>query len=159
MLESRSWVIYEIMGHKVGICYEANYPRRPAIQCRKIHALGRTALAIEGEHFRKVAELYGTKPEAMTQELGWQNRLGYEPDLKGAKKSTAHARKIREMAQRTSRARRRPVLANGDVFPTAKIAGRELGVTEGAIRHRIKRGFPGYGFIDELLARWPDTLD
>ena len=78
---NHSWVVYEIPGHKVGLCQAHRYPVRPARQVNELK--GRPKHAKTKAHDIKVLQRLDelTNREAREVETEWQDKLGYVADI------------------------------------------------------------------------------
>ena len=161
----KKWIIYEIPGHKVGLCEERNYPERPRDQMWDIFGL-HPRESVEGTHYRKVGTAVGTKPEAMAVEWEWQARLGYPLDgTKGtlarkrigaatAKRTESHRKQSETLKEtyRTDPALRAAVrkprrhkccLYQGRPYASIHSAERINGLPKGTLYRMVRKGLPG----------------
>ena len=157
------WVIYEIMGHKVGVCMERRYPLRVWDQTIPLLGIHRRD-SVEGVHYRRVDTHHGTLAEAMRVERQWQARLGYAPDgpssdvARAKISASAQARAAetgrnltegRARAYRTSAAFRealrrprigRPCLFRGEPYHSLIAAAKAVGLSNAAMHKRLRSG-------------------
>ena len=77
-----NWIIYEIIGYKVGICKEEHYPMRPLSQFLQFTGI-MPRYAVENKDYRIIKEFHGTRVDCKNLEWSIQEEMGY--DLDGSK--------------------------------------------------------------------------